>query len=67
MSKEMEEIKERFEIKITEKGMDILSADGAKMSFTPLDALMLLEILRSEEKNLRQMADDTSPLPLKLG
>ena len=62
----MDKIKERFEINITEKGMDVLCADGAKMSFSPLDALMLLEILKSEEKNLRRMADDASPLPIKI-
>ena len=56
---------ERFTIEMTDTGMDIVGRDGISLNFSPVDALMLLDILRHEEKNLRKMADEASPLPVQ--
>ena len=63
----MEEIKERFTIRITDEGLSILYQAGTEMRFTALEALMLLDILRNEEDSLRRMADEASPLPVRIG
>ena len=57
---------ERFTIEITDKGMDILNREGTSLSFSPVEALMLLDILKHEEGNLRKMADKASPLPMQI-
>ncbi|MCP4111081.1 MAG: hypothetical protein GY749_37075 [Desulfobacteraceae bacterium] len=65
----MEEIKEKFTIKITDTGLIIDSmAEGMKTttSFTASEALMLLDILRNEEQNLQKMAEQASPAPFKI-
>lgn len=62
----MKGVKERFTIRITSEGLAILGSDGAEMQFTPLEALMLLDILRHEENTLRQSADEASPPPWRL-
>ncbi len=65
----MEEIKEKFTIKITDTGLIIDSmAEGMKTttSFTASEALMLLDILRNEEQNLQKMAEQASPVPFKI-
>jgi len=36
------------------------------LHFTPGEALMLLDILKNEEPNLRRMAEKASPIPLKI-
>ncbi len=65
----MEEITEKFTIKITGTGLVIDSmAEGGKksMSFTASEALMLLDILRNEDQKLQKMAEEASPLPFKI-
>jgi hypothetical protein len=57
---------EKFTIDITQTGMDIIGREGISLTFSPLEALMLLDILRHEEQNLRKMADEASPLPMKM-
>ena len=57
---------ERFTIQISDKGMDILNREGVTLTFSPLEALMLLDILRHEEANLRKMADEAAPLPMQI-
>jgi hypothetical protein len=56
---------EKFTIEITDTGMDIISREGISLSFSPIEALMLLDILKHEEENLRKMADKASPLPMR--
>ncbi len=60
------EASERFTVEITERGMDITGKEGEKLRLSPLDALMLLDILRNEEANLRKAADEASPLPVSI-
>jgi hypothetical protein len=62
----MEGITEKFKIKITESGVVILSGEGNSLQFTASEALMLLDILKSEEQKLKQMAEDASPIPIKI-
>ena len=62
----MEKIIEKFIIEFTVKGVEIGDGDGKGLVFTAGEALMLLDALRNEEMNLRQTADDASPLPIKI-
>ena len=62
----MEEIQEKFSIKITDKGVLIISGEEKSLHFTAGEALMLLDILRSEEPKLKQMAEEASPIPIKI-
>ncbi|EFK08786.1 conserved hypothetical protein [delta proteobacterium NaphS2] len=43
-----------------------MDEEGNRMEFGALEALMLLDILKNEESNLREMADSASPLSLNL-
>jgi len=61
-----EKIKEKFIIRITDEGMEISSGKGRRMAFSACDALMLLDILKAEEEHLRKIADEASPLPIRL-
>ena len=45
--------KEKFTIKVTEKGVNLISSEGQEMRFTASEALMLLDILKNEEENLK--------------
>lgn len=59
--------KEKFTVKISDQGVEIIStADGKenRMNFTAGEALMLLDILQNEAPQLKQMAQDSSPLPV---
>ncbi len=60
----MEGIKEKFKIEMTESGVVILGGDGPRLNFTAGEALMLLDILRNEEPQLRKMAEAASPMPM---
>ncbi|UCF57630.1 MAG: hypothetical protein JSW15_03955 [Deltaproteobacteria bacterium] len=62
----MEGIREKFTVEIKESGVDILSEDGKSLHFTPGEALMLLDILRNEEAKLRRMAEDASPITIRI-
>ena len=62
----MEGIKEKFTIKMKDDGIDIIGEDGKSLYFTASEALMLLDILRNEEPNLKQMAEEASPMPMKI-
>ena len=62
----MEGITEKFTIKITDRGIFILSGEEKSLHFSPGEALMLLDILRNEESKLRKMAEEASPIPIKI-
>ncbi len=65
----MERATEKFTIKITESGLIIIGADedGEKhLHFTAGEALMLLDILKNEETNLKRTAEKKSPMPMKI-
>jgi hypothetical protein len=57
---------EKFTIEMTDTGMHIIDQEGISLTFSPLEALMLLDILKHEEQNLRKMADEASPLPMQI-
>jgi len=57
---------EKFTVQVSEGGMDIIRGERASLHFSPLEAIMLLDILRNEEQNLRRMADDASPMPAQI-
>ena len=62
----MEEIAEKFTIKVTDHGVIITGKEGNRMEFSAGEALMLLDILREEEAELRKIAEEASPLPIKI-
>jgi hypothetical protein len=57
---------EKFKITVTDSGEFILSDQDKSMRFTAGEALMVLDILKSEEGRLRRLADEASPIPIKL-
>jgi hypothetical protein len=61
-----EKMKEKFVIRITDHGVEVTSDEGRHLFFTACEALMFLDILRTEEENLRRMADEASPLPFRI-
>jgi hypothetical protein len=62
----MEGITEKFTVEMTKSGVDILGGDGQVLHFTALEALMLLDILKNEEAELKRMAEEASPIPIKI-
>ncbi len=62
----MPEPKEKFTIKVTDNGLDIFSDGERVLHLTAGEALMLLDILQTEEVNLKRMADEASPAPIKI-
>jgi hypothetical protein len=61
--------KEKFTVKITDRGIEIIStAEGKenRMNFTAGEALMLLDILEHEAPKLKQIAQESSPLPIRI-
>lgn len=62
----MEDTTEKLRITITDRG-DVIFSDRKKtLHFTAGEALMVLDILKSEEAKLRRIADEASPIPIKL-
>ena len=59
-------VKEKFTIKVTKKGVDIINSEKQEMHFTAGEALMLIDILKNEEDNLKLMAEKASPIPIKI-
>ncbi len=59
-------LREKFDIKVTEDGLVIRGEDSMSMHFSAAEALMLLDILKSEEATFRRMADEASPLPVRI-
>ena len=62
----MEGITEKFTIKITDSGIIICSGEEKCLQFTAGEALMLLDMLKNEEQNIRKMAEEALPLPIKI-
>jgi hypothetical protein len=59
-------LREKFAIKVTKDGLVIHGEDSISMTFSAVEALMLLDILKSEETTLRRMAHEASPLPVRI-
>jgi hypothetical protein len=62
----MEEMTEKFTVEMTKSGVDIVGADEQVLHFTAVEALMLLDILKNEEAELKRMAEKASPIPIKI-
>ena len=62
----MLETKEKFTFKVTDDGLDIFSGGERALHFTAGEALMLLDILQNEESNLKRIADESSPIPIRI-
>ncbi|KPK30382.1 MAG: hypothetical protein AMK69_03420 [Nitrospira bacterium SG8_3] len=62
----MEGITEKFTVEMTKSGVDILGGDGQVLHFRAVEALMLLDILKNEEAELKRMAEGASPIPIKI-
>jgi hypothetical protein len=62
----MERFTEKFTIRVTDSGVLMMNREGNRLSFTAGEALMLLDILRSEEAELNDMAEKASPLPVNI-
>ena len=62
----MLETKEKFTIEVTDDGLEIFRGVKRALHFTAGEALMLLDILQNEEANLKRMADEASPAPMRI-
>jgi hypothetical protein len=62
----MEKIAEKFIIRVKDHGVIITGKEGNSMEFSAGEALMLLDILKEEEAELRRIAEEGSPLPIKI-
>jgi hypothetical protein len=62
----MDKSTERYRITVGGGGLEIRSSEGNSLSFTATEALMLLDILKNEEENLKVLADQASPLPVRI-
>jgi hypothetical protein len=62
----MERFTEKFTIRVTDSGVLMTDQEGNCLSFTAGEALMVLDILRSEEAELNDMAEKASPLPVSI-
>jgi hypothetical protein len=54
---------EKFTIEVNDTGVMIHSGEGQSLFFTPIEVLMLLDILKAEEVKLKTLAEEKSPLP----
>lgn len=62
----MEESTERYRITVGDRGLEIHGSEGKSLSFTAAEALMLLDILKNEEEKLKLLAEQASPLPIRI-
>jgi len=62
----MKEKMEKFTIEVKDSGVMIHGGEGQSLFFTPIEALMLLDILKAEEVRLKTLAEEKSPLPIKI-
>ena len=53
---------EKFTIEVIETGVVVTGENGNRLEFSAIEALMLLDILKNEEAELRKMADAASPM-----
>ena len=58
----MDERSEKFTIEIDDAGNVTISGDERFLRFTAVQALMVLDILKSEEDRLRRLVDEASPI-----
>jgi hypothetical protein len=63
----MKKSRERYRITVGDRGLEIHSRGENTLTFTAAEALMLLDILKSEEEKLRLLAEQASPFPFRIG
>jgi hypothetical protein len=56
----------KFTIKVTDNGVVVIGEKGNRMEFSAGEALMLLDILKNEETELRKMAESAAPMSSNL-
>ncbi len=62
----MEKFREKFTINLTDRMLAITDEAGITLHFRPGEALMLLDILRNEEPQLKRLAEEASPIPVRI-
>ncbi len=62
----MEGCREKFSINVTDGNLAITDETGTTLHFRPHEALMLLDILKSEESELKKRAEEASPIPFSI-
>jgi hypothetical protein len=62
----MKEKMEKFTIEVKDSGVMIHSGEGQSLFFTPIEALMLLDILKAEEVKLKKLVEERSAVPFKI-
>jgi hypothetical protein len=62
----MEGVAEKFTVQFTETGVTVQDGQGKELAFTASEALMILDILKNEEADLRKRAEEASPLPFQI-
>jgi hypothetical protein len=60
------EARERFTIRISDRGLEIQCHDGGEVTLSAAEALMLLDILKNEESRLTKSAEASSPMPMRI-
>ncbi len=60
------ETRDRFTIGVSDRGLDIRNPEGKGVTLSASEALMLLDILKNEEAELRRIADSASPMPMRI-
>ena len=58
--------KEKFTINVSAQGVKIFGPGGKLLELTAGEALMVLDILKEEESQLKAMAKASSPLPINI-
>ncbi len=62
----MNSVNEKFTLEITDTGLTIVGSEGIRLDFSAGEALMLLDVLKNEEAELKKMAERNSPLPIRI-
>jgi len=62
----MKKLKERYRITVGDGGLEIRTVRGNGLHFTAAEALMLLDILKNEEEKLKRMAEQASPMRVRM-
>jgi len=57
---------ERYRITVGDGGLEIHPGKGNSLRFTAAEALMLLDILKNEEEELKRMAEQASPMSVRI-
>ena len=63
----MGEIREKITIEFKDFGVLIRDSNEACLELSASEALMILDILKNEEHELRKIAKEASPIPIPIG